>query len=256
MADEKKSFVIYESWATMLANIPEEQAGQIIKAICCKKLGIEYEIEDQMAAGFFKMIVPQLDKDAEKYAETVEKRKEAIHKRWDKKQKNKDELEKDTSVIQNDTNELQMNTVSDSVSVSDSDNNKIPTESMNVNYQEIVDSYHELCPDLPKVTKLSDARRKAIRARLRTYSVEDLKKAFAMVEASDFLRGKNGRNWSATFDWILKDTNLAKILDGNYNNRDRPVQRSDITDDPVEAPTSSQEDIDRIARAMRKRGAY
>lgn len=256
MTDERKSFVIYESWATMLANIPEEQAGQIVKAICCKKLGIEYEIEDPMAAGFFKMIVPQLDKDAEKYAETVEKRKEAIHKRWDKEQKNKDVSEKDTSVIQNDTSELQMNTVSDSVSVSDSDNNKIPTESMNVNYQEIVDSYHELCPDLPKVTKLSDARRKAIRARLRTYSIEDIKKAFELAGKSDFLLGKNNRNWSATFDWILKDTNMAKILDGNYNNRGRPVQRSDITGDPAEAPISSQEDIDRIARAMQKRGAY
>ena len=41
---------------------------------------------------------------------------------------------------------------------------------------------------------------------------------FEMAEASDFLKGKNPRNWSATFDWLIKDANLVKVLDGNYAN--------------------------------------
>ena len=39
-----------------------------------------------------------------------------------------------------------------------------------------------------------------------------------MAEQSDFLKGKNDRNWSATFDWLIKDSNMAKVLDGNYKN--------------------------------------
>ncbi len=39
-----------------------------------------------------------------------------------------------------------------------------------------------------------------------------------MAEESDFLKGKNDRNWSATFDWLIKDSNMAKVLDGNYKN--------------------------------------
>lgn len=88
-----------------------------------------------------------------------------------------------------------------------------------INYQKVVDIYNATCVSLPRVTSLSDARKKAIKARLNKYTVEDLQKAFYMAESSDFLKGSNNRNWQANFDWILKDANLAKILDGNYDNR-------------------------------------
>ena len=87
-----------------------------------------------------------------------------------------------------------------------------------INYQKIVDMYNDTCVSLPRVTSLSEARRKAIRARLKTYSVDDLKRVFEKAEASNFLKGANGRNWNATFDWLLKDSNIAKVLDGNYDN--------------------------------------
>lgn len=88
-----------------------------------------------------------------------------------------------------------------------------------VDYNGIKDAYNTLCPSLPAVRSLSDARKKAIKARLNTYSIEDLQEAFTKAEASDFLKGKNNRNWTANFDWIIKDANLAKVLDGNYDNR-------------------------------------
>ena len=85
-------------------------------------------------------------------------------------------------------------------------------------YQQIADMYNNTCVSFPRLTKLSDARKKAIKARLKTYTADDLQNAFTLAEQSDFLKGANNRNWSATFDWMLKDTNLAKILDGNYTN--------------------------------------
>ena len=85
-------------------------------------------------------------------------------------------------------------------------------------YQQIADMYNNTCVSFPRLTKLSDARKKAIKARLKTYTADDLQKAFTLAEQSDFLKEANNRNWSATFDWMLKDTNLAKILDGNYTN--------------------------------------
>lgn len=88
-----------------------------------------------------------------------------------------------------------------------------------VDYDGIKDAYNTLCPSLPAVRSLSDARKKAIKARLNSYSEDDLREAFIKAEASDFLKGKNNRNWQANFDWIIKDANLAKILDGNYDNR-------------------------------------
>lgn len=92
------------------------------------------------------------------------------------------------------------------------------SESKKVDYELIARMYNDTCVSFPRLTTLSDARKKAIKARLNKYSIEDIQRAFTLAEASDFLKGNNGRNWSANFDWIIKDTNIAKILDGNYNN--------------------------------------
>lgn len=86
-------------------------------------------------------------------------------------------------------------------------------------YQAVVELYHEICVSFPRIKSLSDARRKAIRARLNTYTLEQFREMFSKVEASDFLKGRNNRNWSATFDWMMNGNNFAKIIDGNYDNK-------------------------------------
>lgn len=85
-----------------------------------------------------------------------------------------------------------------------------------INYQEIINMYNDTCVSFPKVNKLSEKRKKAIKARLKNYTLEDFKKLFEMAEGSSFLKGQNNRNWSATFDWLIQDSNMAKVLDGNY----------------------------------------
>ena len=72
------------------------------------------------------------------------------------------------------------------------------------------------------MTKLSERRRKAIKARLKEYSLAELEKAFALAEESEFLKGANNRNWMASFDWIISDSNLPKVLEGKYANRASP----------------------------------
>ena len=88
-----------------------------------------------------------------------------------------------------------------------------------VNYEEIAELYNRICVAFPQITKLSERRKKAIRARINGgYSVRDFETVFRKAQASDFLKGANDRNWCADFDWILNDGNMAKILDGNYDN--------------------------------------
>lgn len=89
-----------------------------------------------------------------------------------------------------------------------------------VPYDSIKSMYNEICVSFPRCTSLSDARKKAIKARFASgYNVEDFKALFTKAEASGFLKGKNDRSWSATFDWLIKDTNMAKVLDGNYDDK-------------------------------------
>ena len=90
-----------------------------------------------------------------------------------------------------------------------------------IDYQLIADMYNEICISFPRLTKLSEKRKSAIKARLRGgYTIDDFRQLFTLAEASSFLKGKNGRNWHATFDWLVADGNMCKVLDGNYADRE------------------------------------
>ena len=89
----------------------------------------------------------------------------------------------------------------------------------------IVALFHTHCPSYPKVKVISQARNKAIRARMKVYSKGQFVEMFKKAEASSFLKGANDRNWSANFDWLMKDSNFAKVLDGNYDDRGMPQNR-------------------------------
>ena len=85
-------------------------------------------------------------------------------------------------------------------------------------YESIKNLFNGTCLSLPKCKTMSDARKKAIKARYASgYTLEDFKALFEKAEASSFLKGKNPRNWIASFDWMIKDANMAKVLDGNYD---------------------------------------
>lgn len=90
-----------------------------------------------------------------------------------------------------------------------------------VTCEQVVDLYRSICVSYPKVISLSEARKRAIRARLKMYSMDDFRMLFEKAEASSFLKGANNRNWSATFDWLLKESNMVKVLEGNYDNKTR-----------------------------------
>ena len=89
--------------------------------------------------------------------------------------------------------------------------------------QSVVDLYHSICISYPKIRSLSDARKKTIKARLKSYSLDDFKTLFENAEASSFLKGTEG-GWKASFDWLIKEANMLKVLEGNYT--DKPKTNS------------------------------
>lgn len=116
----------------------------------------------------------------------------------------------------------------DDVNTLEEDKDKEEDKNKNrIDYQQIADIYHTTCPSYPTIKILSDSRKKAIKARLNTYTLEDFQTLFEKAEASDFLKGNNSKNWSATFDWLIKDANMAKVLEGNYDNKSKKVNEMD-----------------------------
>lgn len=90
-------------------------------------------------------------------------------------------------------------------------------------YVKIMELYNAICQSFPKIQKIDGARRKAVAARFKTYpDLQTFETLFRKTEASDFMRGENDRNWTADFDWIMKPTNMCKVLEGKYDNKGGP----------------------------------
>lgn len=88
-------------------------------------------------------------------------------------------------------------------------------------YKGIVALYHDLCPSYPKLRTVSDKRKKAIAARWKEYGhdLDTFRELFEKAEASLFLKGKNDRNWAADFNWLMNSENMAKVLEGKYDEK-------------------------------------
>lgn len=84
--------------------------------------------------------------------------------------------------------------------------------------EHIVEHWNEIAPTLgkPCIRKLTPARRSLLKARIAQNGLEDFVEVFANIRASPFLRGDKGWH-GCTFDWVFKQANFQKILEGNYN---------------------------------------
>lgn len=92
----------------------------------------------------------------------------------------------------------------------------------------IIELYHSVLPELPRVVDWTPARQSLLRTRWKTnkdrQNLEWWKSYFTHVAASDFLMGKtggsNGRKpFQANLEWLIRPQNMAKVVEGNYHDR-------------------------------------
>ena len=89
-----------------------------------------------------------------------------------------------------------------------------------VDYNGLMGYYNATFKDkLPQIKSMTDVRKKAVKARIAQYGKESVRTAFNLILQSPFLLGENDRNWKCDFDWIFKQANFTKILEGNYNGK-------------------------------------
>ena len=103
------------------------------------------------------------------------------------------------------------------------------TDNVQIEYTDIISAFNEICVSLPKVQKLTDARKKAIKSvlpilvlDLNDNAVQAFEGVFRIVEASDFLCRRNTKtSFRASFDWIMNKRNIVKIIEGNYSDSNK-----------------------------------
>ena len=106
--------------------------------------------------------------------------------------------------------------------------------SIKVNYSAVAETYNtlvkELNSNLPLIanpSQLSDKRKKAIKKLaqvfIKRFEIEtDVESALGeyfkdfLRSATNFYFGENNRGWKADFEYILRETTLDKVLEGNW----------------------------------------
>lgn len=82
--------------------------------------------------------------------------------------------------------------------------------------EEIIKYYQMNCTGLKQIRVITDSRKKAVKDILKRYGKDTVLEVLDKAQNSSFLTGKTG-TWTADFDWIFKEKNFIKILEGNYD---------------------------------------
>lgn len=244
------SFILYTSDYQLIEGLTDEQLGQLTRALFVYARDGEVIKLEPVVRMAFVFIKDKIDRNQQKYQKKCERNRENIRKRWNKSNTNdtkeNERIPNDTSVyerIPNDTTRYLYDSDSDSDSDSDvskeTDNNIPSKEGLSISENPKVDparrcanidfaaikeywntKHDQSGSAMRRLTLMSDQRKSNVRARIREYGgdVQKVYKAIDKAMDSDFMNGKNGKGWVASFDWMMCPSNFPKVLEGNYDN--------------------------------------
>lgn len=95
-------------------------------------------------------------------------------------------------------------------------------------HEAIIALYHEILPMMPRVQVWNESRRSMLRTRWREDKARQCldwwRRYFEIVAASDFLcgrcpPGKSGHAFMADLEWLIRPSNMPKVLEGKYADR-------------------------------------
>ena len=245
------SFILYTSDYQLIEGLTDEQLGQLTRALFIYARDGEVINLEPVVRMAFVFIKDKIDRNQQKYQKKCERLRANAQKRWGM-QKDANDTEA-YNHIQKHTNECESMQLhangclydSDSDSDSDSDvsketDNNIPSkEGLSISENPKVDpakrcakidfaaikEYWNTKHDqsgsvMRRLTLMSDQRKGNVRSMIREYGgdVQMVYKAIDKAMASDFMNGKNGKGWVASFDWMMCPSNFPKVLEGNYDN--------------------------------------
>lgn len=89
-----------------------------------------------------------------------------------------------------------------------------------VPHDQILDLYHAILPELPRVRKWTQKRKAMLRARWqedkKRQTLDWWKGYFEHVHKSKFLMGENS-NFQANMEWLINASKLLKVIEGAYH---------------------------------------
>ena len=194
-----------------------------IKSIveCCLKYGLLVEVDGYF---FSKRVRGNINKRmdiSEKRAKagriSAEKRKKATSVEQIPTKERKEKERKEKSIV--DTN----------VSKLDAEH---PTQER-IDYKAVINFFNEETQGVfgKVIYPISEKRKNSIRARINEFGKDDFAKMIRKASKSNFLKGDSNKGFVANFDWMIRPSNFQKIIEGNYDNRNKGYSGDTKTSD-------------------------
>ena len=104
-----------------------------------------------------------------------------------------------------------------------------PQEDSKASWLTLVNHWNEQLPTHQKVIvsilRKNEKRKKDINSIISNVGIEMLFDTIKSISKSEFLNGKNDRNWKPDFDWILDVKNVQKVLENKYMDKQEKVMQ-------------------------------
>lgn len=243
------SFILYTSYYALIEGLTDEQLGQLTRAIFLYARDGKIIQLDPVVRMAFVFIKDNIERNQDKYQAKCEKNRQIALERERKKREAREKADNTNVHERSRTCENNTNVHERSPYDNDNDNdndvsketdNNIPSkEGLSISENPKVDpakrcakidfaaikeywntKHDQSGSAMRRLTLMSDQRKSNVRARIREYGgdVQKVYKAIDKAMASDFMNGKNGKGWVASFDWMMCPSNFPKVLEGNYDN--------------------------------------
>lgn len=101
-----------------------------------------------------------------------------------------------------------------------------PSDDAPLTIEEVVEDWNEMAAEvgLPLARKITTARRRAFKARLRDYpDIADWRRALLCIRNTPWMHGENDRGWQADIDFLLQARSFTKLTEDAYGQTKRRV---------------------------------
>lgn len=230
----KDSFILYVSQYKAIKTLSLEQKGRLLDCIFLYTLGEDIDITDDPVLLITWIFVKErLDANFEKYENVVEKRRAAGRKGGLARVANQANQANAILLQANQANQADIvneivNDIVNNNNVINKPFNKLNGKSnskadltQSKSFKDVVLQYfNEKMANkaIKQVRQINNQRSEWLMARVKEYGKDAIFEMIDKAAASDFLNGRNGRGFVATFDWLMRPNNFPKVIDGNYDN--------------------------------------
>lgn len=265
------SFILYTSYYALIEGLTDEQLGQLTRAIFLYARDGEIICLEPVVRMAFAFIKDNIERNQDKYQAKCEKNRQIALERERKKREAREKAgntnvherartcENNTNVHERSPYDNDNDNEYDNDVSKETDNNIPSKEGLSISENPKVDpvkrcakidfsaikeywntKHDQSGSTMRRLTLMSDQRKSNVRARIREYGgdVQKVYKAIDKAMASDFMNGKNGKGWVASFDWMMCPSNFPKVLEGNYDNGQQPQAAAKAQDPTATARPS------------------